>query len=269
MGARGLVPARGPAVLRRVEVDVGADAVDAELAGALLLELVPGGLELIDHPAGRTLVAYVDRECEAAIRRAFPAARSTSVQPGWEDGWREWHRPVVAGGLWIGPPWLEPEAGRPAVVIDPGRAFGTGAHPTTRICVELLAGLERGSLLDVGCGSGVLAIAGGRLGFGPLVAVDLDPVAVEATVANAAANGVDLRASVVDGLVDPLPAADVAVANILLDPVAEVLGRVDAQVAVTSGYLAGERPDAAGWQEDRHLELDGWAGHVFRRAENV
>lgn len=269
MGARGDVPARGPPVLRRVEVDVGPDGVDAEIAGALLLELVPGGLEVVDGTAGRTLVAYVDADAEAVIRRAFPAARSAPVEPGWEDGWRAWHRPVLAGGLWIGPPWLEPEAGHPAVVIDPGRAFGTGAHPTTRICVELLAGLERGSLLDVGCGSGVLAIAGGRLGFGPILAVDVDPVAVAATVANAKANGVDLLARVLDGLVDPLPAADAAVANILLAPVAQVLGRIEAQVVVTSGYRAGERPDAPGWREDRRLELDGWAGHVFRRPANV
>jgi ribosomal protein L11 methyltransferase len=256
-------------VLRRIEVDIGADAVDAEVTSALLLELVPGGLELVDGPAGRTLVAYADADEEAAIHTAFPKARSSAVKPGWEDGWRAWHRPVVAGGLWIGPPWLEPEAGRPAVVIDPGRAFGTGAHPTTRICVELLAGLERGSLLDVGCGSGVLSIAGGRLGFGPLLAVDSDSVAVEATVANAAANAIDLRACVVDGLVDPLPATHVAVANILLAPVAQVLMRVDAQAVVTSGYLAGERPSASGWREDRRLELDGWAGHVFRRPASV
>ena len=61
------------------------------------------------------------------------------------------------------------------MVIDPGRAFGTGAHATTRLCVELLPELERGSVLDIGCGSGVLAIAAGKLGFGPVVAVDSDP----------------------------------------------------------------------------------------------
>ena len=123
---------------------------------------------------------------------AFPDAEVAPVQPGWEDGWRAFHRPVRAGGLWIGPPWEQPDPGEPAVVIDPGRAFGTGAHPTTRLCVELLARCERGSLLDVGCGSGVLSIAAARLGYGPIQAVDNDPVAVETTIANAEVNGVVL-----------------------------------------------------------------------------
>ena len=82
-------------------------------------------------------------------------------------------------------------------VVDPGRAFGTGGHATTRLCLELLDGVERGSLLDVGCGSGVLAIAAARLGFGPVLALDHDPAALEATKRNAAANGVELDAQVV------------------------------------------------------------------------
>ena len=88
----------------------------------------------------------------------------------------------------------EPATGELAVVIDPGRAFGTGAHPTTRLCIELLATSARGSLLDVGCGSGVLAIAAARLGFSPIAAIDDDPIAIETTLANAAVNGVGLHA---------------------------------------------------------------------------
>ena len=132
-------------------------------------------------------------------------------------------------------------------MIDPGRAFGTGSHPTTRLCVELLARTPRGSLLDVGCGSGVLAIAASRLGFAPVLAIDVDPVAVETTRANAAANGVELDARVVDALSGPLPAADVAIANVLLAPVEAILARLNASEAITSGYLAGERPAHRGW----------------------
>jgi ribosomal protein L11 methyltransferase len=254
-------------VLKRISVVVPGS--EAEVARARMIALAPNGFEEVDHPSRLELVAYVDDERAAAIGAAFPGARATPVEPGWEDRWRDWHRPVSAGGLWIGPPWLPPDPDVPAVVIDPGRAFGTGAHATTRICVELLAGLRRGALLDVGCGSGVLAIAAVRLGFAPVTALDIDPVAVEATRANAQANGVRLTACVADGLGDVLPATDVAVANILLAPVEQVLALLDARVVVTSGYLAGERPRAAGWEERRTMQLDGWAGHVFERSASV
>ena len=100
----------------------------------------------------------------------------------------------------------------------------------------------RGALLDVGCGSGVLAIVAARLGFAPVVAIDVDPVAIEVTRANAAANGVAIDARIVDALAEPLPAADVAVANVLLAPVQALLTRLEVRAVVTSGYLAGERP---------------------------
>ena len=150
-------------------------------------------------------------------------------------------------------------------MIDPGRAFGTGAHPTTRLCVELLARVETGSLLDVGCGSGVLSIAGARLGFGPITAVDIDPVAVETTIANAAANAVELESFVLDGEAGDLPPAAVAVTNVLIAPVQRILARLDAEVAITSGYLVADRPDAPGWRHVDRVELDGWAADRFDR----
>jgi ribosomal protein L11 methyltransferase len=150
-------------------------------------------------------------------------------------------------------------------VIDPGLAFGTGAHPTTRLCLDLLAGVERGSLLDLGCGSGVLGIAAARLGFDPVMALDLDPVAVEVAQANGRANGVRLRVSCRDALVDPLPEADVVVANVLLGPVEAFLQRVRSPVVIASGYLAGECPRHEGWRQTAGAERDGWAAHVFRR----
>lgn len=192
---------------------------------------------------------------------------ASDVDEGWADAWRSFHRPVVAGGVWIGPPWEEPPGGVPAVVIDPGRAFGTGAHPTTRLCVELLAGLPRGSLLDVGCGSGVLSIAASRLGFRPVTALDVDPVAVEVTRENTAANGVKVVARVLDATAAALPAADVAVANVTLGAVDAILARLDANRAVTSGYLAADRPAAAGWRPTARLELDGWAADVLSRGD--
>ena len=129
------------------------------------------------------------------------------------------------GGLWIGPPWESPPDPARAILIEPGRAFGTGAHATTRLCIELLGATSvRGSLLDVGCGSGVLAIAASRLGFAPVAAIDVDPVAVETTRRQRSVNGVALDAFVLDAVREPLRRADVAVANVLLEPVEEILG---------------------------------------------
>lgn len=236
---------------------------DAEQARAAFLDLAPEGFEEIDVPDGVELVAYLGDPSE--LLTVFPGAALTEVEEGWELRWKAFHRPVEVAGLWLGPPWETAPHGN-AIVIDPGQAFGTGAHPTTRLCVELLARCGRGALLDVGCGSGVLAIAGSRLGFGPIVAVDDDPVAVEAARANVRANGVAVEVDVLDALVARLPPADVAVANVLLGPVEAILARVDAREAVTSGYLAGERPAHDGWTHVETLELDGWAADRFTRS---
>ena len=239
---------------------------EREQAIARFLGLATGGFEEVDCGDEVELAAYVDASAELAIRSVFSDAVTTKVEPGWEDRWREFHQPAWAGGVWLGPPWETPPAGALAVVIDPGRAFGTGAHATTRLCLDLLAGVERrGSLLDVGCGSGVLAIAAARLGFGPIVAIDDDPVAVEVTQANAVANGVELEARLADALRDPLPTADVAVANVLLAPVEAILARLDAGAVVTSGYLAGEVPGHPGWTRSETRTLDGWSADLFVR----
>jgi len=238
---------------------------EAEEARARALDLVPSGFEECEGDDTFTLVLYVDESAVEGIRAAFSDVKVSVVEPGWEDAWRAFHRPTRVGGLWIGPPWESPGRGEIAVVIDPGRAFGTGAHPTTRLCIELLARSERGSLLDVGCGSGVLSIAASRLGFSPIRAVDNDPVAVETTIANAAINEVVLDAALLDGESDELPPTDVAIANVLLVPVEKILSRLDAGTAITSGYLATDHPAAPGWQRVDRVEVDGWAADRFVR----
>jgi len=265
VGSRRALSARG-VTEQLLRVAVRVPPHEREQAIARLLDLAPLGFEESERPGEVELAVYTDLAGEMRLRAAFGAVESMLVEPGWEDGWRSFHEPVRAGEIWIGPPWLTPPPGEPTVVIDPGRAFGTGAHPTTRLCVELLAGLPRGSLVDIGCGSGVLAIAAARLGFGPVTAIDNDPVAIKATLANAAVNAVRLDAYVVNALRDPIPRADVAVANVLLAPVEAILARLAATTVVTSGYLTGEVPEHTGWARVETATLDGWAADVFTRS---
>ncbi len=238
-------------------------ASEAELAAASLVDRFPGGLEERELDSDVELVVFTDAAGEADVREAFADVRSEPVAPGWEDRWKEFHRPVRAGGLWIGPPWIDPPVAEPVVVVDPGRAFGTGAHPTTRACIELLSTLERGSLLDAGCGSGVVSVAAVRLGFAPVVAVDLDEVAVEVATETARSNEVAIEVSRADVLRDELPAVDVVVANIELRIVERLLERATARVAVTSGYLEAQTPEASRWTRADRLELEGWAADVL------
>jgi ribosomal protein L11 methyltransferase len=238
----------------------------AEQARALMVAFFPEGFEERDDLGGVELAAYTNSAGEERMWQAFGRTTAADVADGWEDRWRAFHRPVTVGGLWIGPPWETPPEGARSVVIDPGRAFGTGAHPTTRLCVELLAAEEhRGSVLDIGCGSGVLSIAAARLGFGPVTALDNDAVAVATTRANASANGVTVVAATADALADPLPTTDLAVANVLLAPVEAVLHRLEAPRAITSGYVATDRPRAPRWTNVARRELDGWAADLLVR----
>jgi ribosomal protein L11 methyltransferase len=242
---------------------VRVEATEAELAAGWLVDRFPGGLEERELDRAVELAVFTDEAGEAAVREAFSDVRSEAVAPGWEDRWKEFHRPVRAGGLWIGAPWIEPPAAEPLVVVDPGRAFGTGAHATTRACIELLSTLERGSLLDAGCGSGVVSVAAARLGFAPVSAVDLDQVAVEVAAETARSNEVVVDVFRADVIRDELPVADVVVANIELAIVERFLQRATARVAVTSGYFAAETPEAPRWTRLDRLELEGWAADVL------
>lgn len=188
---------------------------------------------------------------------------SDDVEPGWEDAWRRFHHGVRIGRVWVGPPWEEPPTCAIAVAIDPGRAFGTGAHPTTRLTLALLQELEPASLLDVGCGSGVLAIAAAKLGFGPVVAIDAEEAATETTRANAAGNGVKLRVRRADALAVELPKAEVAVANVALDVVEALLPRLPTRRAVLSGYLDRDLPRAGGWRHVARRTAEGWAADLL------
>jgi ribosomal protein L11 methyltransferase len=197
----------------------------------------------------------------------FGGARAQDVAADWRDRWKGFHRPVRIGSLWIGPPWEKRPHDATAVVIEPGRAFGTGGHPTTQLCVELLLGLERGSLVDLGCGSGVLSIVAAKTGFAPVLAFDSDEHAVVATRANAAANDVDVEATLADVLADELPRSDVAVANITRETLEALAPRLRSRRLVSSGYLPTDGTELTAFHHVRRITRDSWAADLYEAAE--
>jgi ribosomal protein L11 methyltransferase len=232
-----------------------------------MLELFPEGFEERETDEGLELVAYTDASGEERLWAAFGTVAADDVPAGWEQRWREFHRPVRVGRVWIGPPWEQPPAGLTATVIDPGRAFGTGGHPTTRLSLQLLLEVDPGSLLDVGCGSGVIAIASAQLGFAPVVAVDHDSAAIEATERNAAANGVSVEVRRADALAGPLPHAETTVANVSAPFVRRLGSALRSTSLIASGYLESEEVRPAGFRRELRRVEYGWAADLFRREE--
>jgi ribosomal protein L11 methyltransferase len=246
-------------------VAVRVAAARAEETRALMLELFPEGFEDVEEGSEVELAGYTAAEEDEILARLPGSVSVSDVESGWEERWRQFHKPIRVGPLWVGPPWERADGEAHPVVIDPGRAFGTGAHPTTRLCLELLLEAQRGSLLDLGCGSGVLAIAAARLGFAPVFALDVDEVAVNAARANASANAVAVDVRHWDVLAEPLPPVDLAVANLTHALVERVAGRIPARRLIASGYLVGETPAASAWRVVERREADGWAADLLER----
>jgi ribosomal protein L11 methyltransferase len=258
-----------------------ADLVLAELAA-----LAPNGFEE-EQGDGYVEYAVYGAEgelpelgrLEAAAGEGLVGVEATAIPDDWADRWHDFHQPVLVGGrLWVRPSWAEPHPEAIDVVIEPGRAFGTGAHATTRMCIEALvelsdAGAARGALVDLGTGSGVLAIAAAKLGWEPVSACDHEPAALEEAARNAAANSVELnlaRANLRQELPDLAPTVVANLTAPLLRQVATRLTRRQTpRVLVCSGLLAAEADDvsaalaAAGLAERvRRVEGD-WASISF------
>jgi ribosomal protein L11 methyltransferase len=257
----------------------------AELVLAELLSLAPSGVEEVD--VDPDVVEYAVYGAPGELP-ALPAVRAcaggalvevvtSEVADDWSERWREFHRPVVVGGgrIAVRPPW-EPAVGAEIdLLIDPGQAFGTGAHATTRLCLELMLGLPvGGGFVDLGCGSGVLAIAAARLGYAPVVALDFDPASVVATGENALANRVQVSVRRFDLRGDgEVPGARTVAANLLGPLLREWAARLAwagcsgavPERLIASGLLVREADGiaaafaAAGLREARRLESGEWA----------
>ena len=230
----------------------------AEVVLAQLLELAPNGVEETDGPGWVEFALYGAPgelpelpALRAAAGEALCEVVSEHLPDDWWDGWKRFHRPVRIGErLVVRPPW-EPEASPGQgvdVVIDPGQAFGTGSHHTTRLCLELLCELQPGgSFLDLGCGSGVLAVAAAKLGWAPVRAVDHEVAAVQAARDNARLNGVEVEVARLDLRRQAPPGADTVAAN-LLRPLLLDFGRSMVRPPrwlVVSGLLRGEADEVA------------------------
>ncbi len=171
-------------------------------------------------------------EIEAAAGEGLVEVVSTEVPDDWADRWQDFHRPILVGErLWLRPSWEQAREGTIDVVVDPGRAFGTGAHPTTRLCLELLLelaadGEAEGPLTDLGTGSGLLAIAAAKLGWNPVSGYDHEPPSIEAATTNAAANGVEIaleRRNLRESLP---PLAPTTVANLTASVLRDIAARL-------------------------------------------
>lgn len=192
--------------------------------------------------AESTVTLYAEDETAAeAVRAAMQALREQHEDYGslaveaqtvddsaWTDTWKQYYKPIEIGRLAVVPVWEDytPRAGQTVLYLDPGAAFGTGSHETTAMCLSFLSDMDvKGRVLDVGCGSGILAVAALLLGAQSAVGTDIDPLAVTAGRQNAELNGVAARATFLEGDFTKLTEGpfDIVTANIVADVILDIL----------------------------------------------
>ena len=262
-----------------------------ELSEAVLAELLvlaPGGVEEEEGDGFVEFAIYGARGelpelggLEAIVDGGRIDVTSEEIPDDWADRWRDFHRPISVGDgrLIVAPSWeADPSSPLVRVVIDPGQAFGTGAHATTRMCLELLIELAaadegKGPLADWGTGSGVLAIAAAKLGFSPVAGCDHEEAALAAAAENATANGVEIELERRNLRTEPAPSAPTVTANLtapILTAIAERLAGVPDRLAC-SGLLVREADAIAaafaahGLAERRRLTDGDWAALLMTR----
>jgi ribosomal protein L11 methyltransferase len=260
-----------------IRLAVRVHRAQAELVLADLLELAPGGVEETEVEGETVEYAVYGSAGElpdlpdlrAVAGEALVEVSSSEVDDDWGERWKRFHRPVLLASpaparvpaLHVRPPWAPASArsGAREIVIDPGQAFGTGGHATTRLCLELLLELAAlrgagGGLLDVGTGSGVLAIAAAHLGYAPVLALDHDRLSVAAAIENAAVNGVaievrrfDLRRESLADVASAPTATTTVLANLLRPLLLDLAAAIDSppRDMIVSGLLRAEVDEVA------------------------
>jgi ribosomal protein L11 methyltransferase len=261
------------------------EVVSAALFGA-------GAEGLLEDGAAFVTVFSHEADARAAEAAAHAADRDVltvcaAYDPGdYTEAWRQGVRAHTVGALVIAPPWLAAEyEPLTTIVVEPATGFGTGEHETTRATLLLLQGVVRAgdTVIDAGCGSGVLAIAAARLGAARVAAIDNDSQAITNADDNVARNGVGTCVTVIEGdalLLAPLLApARVIVANIIATVLIDFLPAADRALApggdvVVGGVLRTERDDFVreaarlGWRVAREQpEGEWWSGHLRRARE--
>lgn len=260
----------------------------AEMVLAELVQISPGGVEEEAGPGWIEYAIYgAEGELpdlgavEAAAGDELVEITSERIPDDWADRWRDFHEPTVVadGRVVIRPAWHEnPEPGALDVVIDPGQAFGTGAHPTTRMCVDMLVfladqGHAEGALVDLGTGSAVLAIVAAKLGWSPILGVDHEAAALVAAAENARANGVQLEVRRMNLRENPPPPATTIVANLVAPVLRDVAVLITdpPRTLIISGLLTDEAEDVAhafkphGLEIRKRLDSGDWSALLLER----
>lgn len=272
----------------------------AELADSLasfLIDLGAPGLEteelgdtvrLTAHFSEPPSAQAVDTFCQS-LAAAFPGVAAAQfrfesvAEAAWAESWKEHFPPLVIGRrLFVHPPWIsDVPAGRISIRIDPGMAFGTGQHASTRGCLELLEeamyAIRVARVLDIGSGSGILAIAAAKLGAERVCAVDIDPDACRVAIKNAAVNEVSEKIDVFDSLEAAKGTFEIILANLFAPQLVEMTEEIVRRVApggwlIGSGILANEVStviDAwskAGLRLQAERPEDEWVTVAFRQA---
>jgi ribosomal protein L11 methyltransferase len=271
-----------------IRLAIRCEPAQAETVLAELVQLAPGGVEEDSGPDWVEYAIYGGEgelpdlgEVEAAAGDGLVEIRSERIPDDWADRWRDFHRATVIadGRVVVRPRWdSSPVQEAIDIVIDPGQAFGTGAHPTTRMCIELLVGLADrgragGPLADLGTGSAVLAIAAAKLGWSPVLGIDHEATALGAARDNAAANGVALALERANLRTDPPPEAPAVVANLTAPVLRDVADRMEEapRDLVISGLLAEEAEEVGeafaprGLRIAERLDSGDWSALLLTR----